>query len=165
LVEKSAQPRETGSAAEAIDDYVDLGPGRSLRILHERYLSDPDAAPTRRLKTLKDWSVKYNWQARIRDAATARSTEKLEQAADLDADTFLKSSVILNNSLDTQSPPEVDDVVRIRESVRKQALKGGASVSVEVRHLAEQLAKEMGLDAEQLIADAEKIAAGAWQKP
>lgn len=36
------------------------------------------------------------------------------------------------------------------------------NVALDIRHLAERLAKEAGLDADELLADAERIAQGAW---
>jgi predicted amino acid-binding ACT domain protein len=93
----------------------------------------------------------------------------LKEAAELDADTFLVTSRLLNERVKMTMAVDTDHVVKVRESVRKAVPKGGASVSVnvsvEVRQLAEQLAKSMGVSADELIADAEAIAAGVWDKP
>ncbi|RJX17527.1 MAG: hypothetical protein C4575_12860 [Desulforudis sp.] len=74
---------ESLRANQALRDYAFKGPGRSLRKLLEQYRLQtaykapteksglhppgpptPDP-PTTRLKTLSDWSIKYQWQERI----------------------------------------------------------------------------------------------------
>ena len=58
--------RETNKACQAFEDYFNMGPGRSLRLLCERYRSDTEAIPpTRRIGTLKTWSNHHGWQARV----------------------------------------------------------------------------------------------------
>lgn len=49
----------------ALLDYYKLGEGRSLAKLQECYREAPNLPPTKRLKSLKTWSVRYMWQARI----------------------------------------------------------------------------------------------------
>lgn len=59
---------ETQKANRALKDYVAMGPGRSLTKLHKTYTEyapergDP---PTQCLRTLKNWSSRYDWQARL----------------------------------------------------------------------------------------------------
>jgi len=65
------QAGETPKAHAAFLDYVRMGPGRSLRKLHERYCqqsgNEPatESPPTQRLRTLADWSVRFDWQKRL----------------------------------------------------------------------------------------------------
>lgn len=57
---------ESIKANSALNDYFLLGDGRSLVNLHQKYTkAAPEQAPTRHLRTLKEWSAKYAWQARI----------------------------------------------------------------------------------------------------
>lgn len=60
---------ETRRANSSLTDYAMMGAGRSLRKLQERYQTVPESSPsqppTRRLPTLKGWSVRYSWQARV----------------------------------------------------------------------------------------------------
>lgn len=50
----------------ALLDYAHMGPGRSLAKLASVYLNEAKTRPpTTRVATLKDWSAKYAWQARI----------------------------------------------------------------------------------------------------
>lgn len=65
---------ETSKASQALWDYAQMGAGRSLAKLIEAYQSDPEGTPdpareaqppTTRLRTLKAWSVRYDWQARV----------------------------------------------------------------------------------------------------
>lgn len=65
LLAGQRQPGETDRAVLACNDYLRMGPGRSLANLLERYQSGTESAPTRRLTTLKDWSRKYGWKERV----------------------------------------------------------------------------------------------------
>jgi len=58
---------ETQKANRALKDYIAMGPGRSLSKLHRSYTegSLKEEAPTRCLRTLKGWSTRYAWQARL----------------------------------------------------------------------------------------------------
>lgn len=163
------QLNETPKAASAFEAYVALGEGRSLRALAEQRVRQGYGRSTVNvLRVLERWSSDYHWQARIKQAATDRANAMLEEAANIDSDTFLQSSRILNERMQLATSGHVDMVVKIRESVRKPTPKSGTSVnvnvSVEVREWAERIAREEGLDADQLIADAERIASGAWGK-
>jgi hypothetical protein len=68
--------RETNKARQAFEDYYNLGPGRSLRILHKQYCQQTDdKPPTVRLKTIALWSTELGWQDRIaeRDLEIAKT--------------------------------------------------------------------------------------------
>lgn len=123
-------PPMTDKAAEAFADYVELGPGRSLSRLASVYKSSTIPTPTKTLRTLTGWSSKYQWQARISEAVTQAVTRKLELAAELDADTFLKTSERLNETVSGPGFIGPADVTRIRESVRKPE----AKTTVDVTH-------------------------------
>lgn len=167
--DSNRQPKRTESAkaAAAFRRYVALGDGRSLR-----KLADADVQrglyknATAALRTYAEWSVKHHWQQRLEEAATAEAERMLEEAARLDAETFLATSRLLNERAKWTDAGHLDAVVKMRESVRKPQPKGGTSVnvrvSVEVRQLAERYAEQLGVDPEELIRDAEAIAAGAW---
>jgi hypothetical protein len=60
--------RETARAKAAFNDYLTLGPGRSLEKLLERYRTVPNP-PTTRLPTLKGWSARFGWQERLAEIA------------------------------------------------------------------------------------------------
>ena len=60
--------RETNKAKQAFEDYFNLGPGRSLRLLRDLYKAqtNPEARPpTKQLATIKIWSSNHKWQDRI----------------------------------------------------------------------------------------------------
>src|SRR5687767_3290978 len=57
-----------------------MGPGRSLAKLCACYQSAAEAPPTKRLKTLKEWSSTHGWQARAEQYDAAIEAEK--QAAE-----------------------------------------------------------------------------------
>jgi len=160
------KPNEKAAAAFA--DFVALGDDRSLAKLADLYRNRTDPVPTKQLSRLKIWSSKYKWIERIEQFEDEQAEAQLRESARLDADTFLATSRIANERIKWTTPHNIDVVLKIRESVRKPAPKGGASVSVnvsvEVRHMAERMAEELGLDAEQLIRDAEDIAAREWSK-
>lgn len=126
----SDYPVMTAAAAEAFAAYVELGPKRSLESLASMYRNSAEPAPTKHLRTLKDWSAKFQWQARITEAVTAAASRKLELAAELDADTFFKTSERLNETVSGPGFIDPGNLTRIRESVRKPEPKQSASIDV-----------------------------------
>lgn len=78
---------ETQRALLACNDYLRMGPGRSLRTLQAQYREvAQSSAPTHALATLNKWSALYGWQARaeLYDAlaeAEKNAAEKAHQAA------------------------------------------------------------------------------------
>ncbi len=158
---------ESPKAAEWFRRYVALGTGRSLEKLAQQRVAQGYAktVPTA-MSQLKGWSARYQWQDRLAHAADAEADRMIQASARLDADTFLATSRLLNERIKWTDVGHLDAVVKMRESVRKPAPKGGAAVnvnvSVEVRQMAERLAGELGVDAEELIREAELIASGQW---
>jgi hypothetical protein len=79
--------RETPRATTAFGDYLAMPAGeRSLERLVRRYQTATEAPPTKRLETLKGWSVAHGWQARIaglaakeRENAEARMIEERDE--------------------------------------------------------------------------------------
>jgi len=75
-------PGETAKAYAAFLDYVQMGPGRSLKKLCERYRGQTAGEvgvknpPTQRLATLETWSTRFQWQARL----AAYETERQQRA-------------------------------------------------------------------------------------
>lgn len=147
-------PTETPKAAEAFAAYVALGDGRSLRKLAAQ-LAEQGVykTSTSAMRCLGPWSREYRWQDRIAQAASERAEAMLREASNVDADTFLRSSRILNERMQLATSGHVDMVVKVRESVRKPMPKGGTSVNVtvqvEVEHLIDQIAEEDGLTADE----------------
>lgn len=64
LLAGERQAKEQNRAVVACNDYLRLGPGRSLAKLLGRYQNAIEAPPTKRLKTLADWSTTFGWQTR-----------------------------------------------------------------------------------------------------
>jgi hypothetical protein len=56
-------PKASPRASRALLDYLNLGPGRSLPALVQRY-KNQESPPTRALNTLRMWSSKDDWAAR-----------------------------------------------------------------------------------------------------
>lgn len=85
------QAGETSKAIQALNDYLRMGSGRSMQKLCDRYQTNAETSPTKRLATLKEWSVAYGWQERAEsyDAQTEavknqRRSELLEAGLALD---------------------------------------------------------------------------------
>src|SRR5699024_7914931 len=95
------------------------------------------------------WSTENHWQQRLARAESEASARMLQDAAELDADTFLQSSRRLNSDIRNES--ETETVIRIRESVRKPASRSSTSVdvnvnvSVELQQAVDRIAEEDGL--------------------
>jgi hypothetical protein len=65
LLAGSPQPGESPEAIQACNDWLLLGPGRTLpRLLLAWAKIDQYEPPTRSLKTLKHWSARFHWAAR-----------------------------------------------------------------------------------------------------
>ena len=83
---------ETSRSIQACNDYLRLGPGRSLRILNELYAENRQfTPPTSNLHTLKGWSAKYDWVVRaegydaaLEEAKNVRHQEIMESGLALD---------------------------------------------------------------------------------
>jgi hypothetical protein len=80
--------RESDKAVQACNDYLRMGPGRSLEKLLGVYRGQtgakpgPENPPTTRRNTLKEWSADYTWQARAATfdaAADERKTAEQEE--------------------------------------------------------------------------------------
>lgn len=78
----AAMDGESTAANQALNDYALLGTARSLSGLLEQYRALNGAKtgpPTKRLNTLKDWSARFDWVARV--AASDELLRKAERAA------------------------------------------------------------------------------------
>lgn len=68
LLAGQRQKKESNNAVIACNDYLRMGPGRSLDKLHSRYQSVTNPLPpTRRITTIKDWSRNFGWVSRATD--------------------------------------------------------------------------------------------------
>ena len=75
------QAGETSKAVQACNDYLRLGPGRSLRVLAAKYTDlQQNATPTRSFNTLGAWSTRYGWQARAEEHDTELEARKNAEA-------------------------------------------------------------------------------------
>ena len=82
LLAGERKENESDKAVIACNDYLLMGHGRSLDKLCERYLNATDTPLTRRIKTLKDWSVAHNWVERAQayeNAIMANQSAKIER--------------------------------------------------------------------------------------
>lgn len=65
LLAGERQARESKRAIWACNDYLRLGPGRSLQKLQQLYIEPSSTKPpSKHLRTLAEWSRQYGWQAR-----------------------------------------------------------------------------------------------------
>jgi hypothetical protein len=102
LLAGQRQEKETKRAIQACNDYLRMGPGRSLQKLHRFYTeSAPYKPPVKALRTLKGWSAQFGWQERANDydteierqkneLAEARRREAMEAGLALDYERVLK---------------------------------------------------------------------------
>ena len=71
---------ESARAVQACNDWLRLGPGRSLPRLAAEYAKMPANAPTRSLITLKAWSKRHGWARRAEEYDAALEAEKTRYA-------------------------------------------------------------------------------------
>lgn len=75
------QKRESIRAVEACNDWLRLGPGRTLRGLLDSYSKiEKNEAPTTSRATLMAWSSRYLWAKRAEEYDTRLEAEKNERA-------------------------------------------------------------------------------------
>jgi len=73
--------RETSRAIQACNDYLRMGPVRSLRMLAVHYgETAQNLVPTRSLATLCGWSTRYAWQTRAEEYDTELEARKNAEA-------------------------------------------------------------------------------------
>jgi hypothetical protein len=83
LLAGERKPGESNRAVQACNDYLRMGPGRSLVDLIKKYTeSDQTSPPTTSIGTLKAWSSKLDWESRsiaydrqLEDQKTDRANE------------------------------------------------------------------------------------------
>lgn len=74
---------ETLKAIRACNDYLRMGPGRSLQKLRQIYAkSTLEIPPTIHLRTLQDWSARFEWQLRVASYDAAAEEQKTALAQD-----------------------------------------------------------------------------------
>lgn len=70
-------PKESANAYQAYLDYRDLGSGRSLQKLVEKRRQS-GGKTTVRLRTLEEWSSRFNWQERVKQYLAEEAAERAE---------------------------------------------------------------------------------------
>lgn len=86
------QADETDNAVIACNDFLRLGPGRSLPLVLEKYTAQSQGKPpTKSLSTLKIWSMRFEWTARAREYDIA-----WEAAKDAERDAVLRAGLALD---------------------------------------------------------------------
>ena len=85
LLAGEKQRNESSRAVQACNDYLRMGPSRSLRLLVAGYCSETEqnSAPTESIGTLMQWSDKYGWQKRAELYDVELENRKNERAADI----------------------------------------------------------------------------------
>ena len=86
LLAGNRQNGESNKAVQACNDWLRLGPGRTLPALLEKYGEMPEnTAPTQSKNTLESWSKRFDWSARaVAFDATWEQRKNEERAAELD---------------------------------------------------------------------------------
>ena len=100
--------RESSRAIQACNDYLRLGPGRSLRLLYEKYIEYKGMQPpTSNLGTIGVWSAKYKWVARaelydieLEHEKNARHREVMESGLALDHERVVRLKDLAHFLLD-----------------------------------------------------------------
>lgn len=111
------QPHETRNAVIACNDYLRMGPGRSLSKLARRYAAvDYELPPTRSERTLQGWSWKFGWSARAATYDTAWEGFK---------DEVRKQVMTSGLALDYQRVINLKDLAAfLKEQIDKQSADG-----------------------------------------
>jgi len=162
LIAGEQQLGETVKAMIACNDYLRMGPNRSIAGLHRYYLhiakrspEDHNQAPTTSLRTLRNWSSDYDWSVRaeIIDAKAEYAKNEIMQRV-LGTGLALSHNRILilkklaqTLALELDSNLWVDDVkvVGFGKYAEKVELKRfNAQLVEQFRNVLDDLAKETG---------------------
>lgn len=162
---RNTTPKEGIEAAEAFAAYVALGPKRSLDKLATLRV-DRGLAKTHHsaLIVVKRWSSAHGWQIRLVNAVNARTQSLLEEAAEIDSETFTITSRLLNERAKQTTPLFADLLLQIRAGV-KPATPNAVNVNLKhsgsVNHNHRDLSMFTDDQIERMATISEEIAAGA----
>lgn len=163
LLAGERQPGESRRSLIACNDYLRLGPGRSLALLLEKYLEgNRNTAATLSKATLLKWSARFGWQTRatLYDAETERQKNEYarqimqsglalthERVNRLKAMAELLETEILkrdNGSYPTIWLPDVKQIGAGEFAERVDIVRFNASIFEQWRGMLDDLAKEVG---------------------
>lgn len=100
LLAGERQARESKRAIWACNDYLRLGPGRSLQKLQQLYIEPSSTKPpSKHLRTLAEWSRQYGWQARAASYDAEIERRRKEQDAALEAEREARRRQIMESGL------------------------------------------------------------------
>lgn len=165
LIVGDRQPNEKDSHVVACNDYMRLGPGRSLVKLAKGYKREEEAAaaqgqtykaPTIWRKVAEDWSARYGWAARARAYDAIQESKRAERA-----DEILNSGLTLLHErvhILTKHARAIDSELEVNGlyGIRKKGIKDGEENIVvkervfkgeeikQLRGLVDDVALEMG---------------------
>ncbi|MCC6454181.1 MAG: hypothetical protein IT328_04510 [Caldilineaceae bacterium] len=164
LVAGEKLPGESKKAIIACNDWLRLGPGRTLVALVGKYAEmHQSTPPTRSLHTLKRWSTDFGWQAReeaydaaIEAVKNARRREIMESGLALDYERVVKLKTLadfLESQIAEEDPAGKRANVWVKDYKRLGGGEFGETVEIErfnaaliaeFRASLDDLAKETG---------------------
>lgn len=92
---------ESAKSYQALQDYWNMGAGRSLKSLIARY-QEMESPPTSRYSTLANWSSVHNWKERIEREIIDIANENEEIAQEERAKLYKRQFDIINNALQVE---------------------------------------------------------------
>jgi hypothetical protein len=100
LLAGERQERESKNAILTCNDYLRLGPGRSLSALLAYYAeTGQNQPPTRSKATLKEWSQRFGWQARAAAYDAEAERQRKERDAELERRREARRQEIMDSGL------------------------------------------------------------------
>ena len=159
--------RETHKAIIACNDYLRMGPGRSLAKLHKTYteteLNLYQKPPTKHLSTIKGWSTDYGWveraaqyDAMIEEEKNAKRKEIMENGLALDYERVNRLITLFgtiegelldkNNKLiqDALWLPDVKSIGSGEHAERVNIVRYNTKIVDDLRGVLDDIAKETG---------------------
>ncbi len=163
--EQLTDPTTTG--AELFGLWIDAGAPKYPVFAHQLAVLKRYRTSTTALSRIKAFAAAGNWQARKLGALTAAAELDLQEAAALDANSFLNFSRAINERSKYANKDNAATLVPMRESVRRKTPieitgKDGGPIQHEITVLdaaVRQIAAERGLDPADVLAEAERIMA------
>ena len=164
LLAGEREPRETSRAVQACNDFLRMGPGRSIAELHRSYIDlDRNSTPTRSKGTLLAWSSRYDWFERAIEYDTRLEEEKTRRAQEIMAtglalehervEKLKRLAGFLEEEAQKQNEegahynvwlPDVKQIGGGEDAERVDIVRFNAAIISEYRGILDDLAKETG---------------------
>lgn len=128
--ERSKQRKPDATGSELFAAWVEAGAPKYRPFAESLVQRGRYKTATTALGQIGRFASRDKWQERKEQALDEEAEAKLKEAATIDADSFLRSSKVINERLKMATREHADVIVKMRESVRRPTTKTTTDVNV-----------------------------------